>query len=149
MKQFKFTLQALWDITILSEKQVKIRIKKIEQRLSEFLREQEEMKKSFTNTKTKYLYALNKGSQTHIVAQYIHYFDNLNSLMDIQTEKINKLEREKQKLGEEQIRIRKELKTLEKLRENQYSQYMVEVKREDEKVMGDLVSYKVAATCVR
>ena len=146
MKKFVFTMHSLWEITLSSEKQIKIRLKRIEQKLNELSKELDEMNQVHANTKMKYLSAVQKGTHPDTLTQYVRYFDKLNHLMDMQREKITKVEKDKQKCMEEQINIRKELKTLEKLRDNQYAEYLLEMKKEEEKIIGDLVSYKVAAT---
>lgn len=143
MKQFVFTLQSLYDMKIKVEDQQKIQMKRIQDKQRGLIDELNVFKKTFDITKEKFNMRLNEGAQTDELAQYSQYFTDINSLIMLQKENIAQVEKEKQKLLEAQIEIKKEIKMLNKLRENQYEEYLQEVKLEEEKIMGDIVCYNV------
>ncbi|MPN52590.1 hypothetical protein SDC9_200252 [bioreactor metagenome] len=64
--------------------------------------------------------------------------------MHAQKKKIQQMEFEKAKCLQEQIAIKKKIRTYEKLRTTQYEAYLQEVKLEAEKEIGDIVSYQTA-----
>ena len=142
MKKFVFTLQSLYDMKIRTEEQQKIQMKKIQDRQLKLNEELNVLKKSFENTKEKHSKRLKEGVLSRELNQYSQYFKDLTSAITRQKGMIAQAEREKQKLLEEQIETKKEIKTLNKLRDSQYQAYLHELKIEEEKIMGDLVSYK-------
>jgi flagellar FliJ protein len=146
MKQFVFTLQTVLDIAFSTEKQQKIEMKKIEARLSSLFLELEEMRRSFAGAKANHAKEIVNGIQAERLKDYSQYFESINAAMIIEKEKIRAVEAEKEKLIEEQIQTKKEIKTLEKLKDSQYEAYLQELKKEEEKAIGDLVSYKASST---
>ena len=62
-----------------------------------------------------------------------------------QKQSIALAEKEREKIIEALVAIRKEIKSLESLREKQYEEYLAEEKREQEQAIGDVVSYQVAS----
>lgn len=145
MKQFVFTLQSLYGMKVKIEEQQKIQMNRIQDKQRRLIEELNVFKKTFENTKEKFAIRLKQGVESNELTQYSQYFFDLNSAITLQKENIAQAEKEKQKLLEEQIEIKKEIKTLNKLRETQYKEYLQEVKLEEEKAIGDLISYKVIA----
>lgn len=142
MKQFVFTLQSLYDMKLSEEEQQKIRMQQIQERLLKQTRELEDMKQAFSQTRQIYRQRINRGLQAAELNRYNRYFTDLTESMQLQKEKIIQTETEKENCLKEQIETKKEIKTLDKLRESQYQAYLQEVKLEEEKTIGDLVSYK-------
>ncbi len=142
MKQFVFTLQSLYDMKLSEEEQQKIRMQQITEKLLKQTQELEDMKKAFSQTRQLYRQRINRGLQAAELNRYNQYFSDLSEAMLLQKEKINQTEKEKEDCLKEQIETKKEIKTLDKLRESQYEAYLHEVKLEEEKTIGDLVSYK-------
>jgi flagellar export protein FliJ len=145
MKQFVFTLQSFYDMKLSEEEQQKIRMQMIIERLFAQTEELSRMKKAFNQSKQTFCEKISRGLKSDELAQYNRYFSSLTEGMMVQKERIAKTEKEKEKCLKEQIEIKKEIKTLDKLRESQYEAYQYGLKLEEEKEIGDLVSYKVAS----
>lgn len=143
MKQFVFSLQALYDVQESKEKQVKLQLSAIEAELNAHRKELEALNLTFENTKVEYTAAVTKGVQAVKIHNYALFFDKLRALMLLQQAKINQLEGEKAKCLQQLVDIRKEKMLLDKLREEQYAQYLEELKKQQAKLMDDFVSYKV------
>jgi flagellar export protein FliJ len=74
-----------------------------------------------------------------------YYFSDTNQAIRGQKEKIRVARVERDKARQDLVQTRKEIKTYDKLRDSQYQQYLMDQKIEEEKVMGDLVSFRAAA----
>jgi|GEM_PF-462996 len=142
MKQFVFTLQALYDVQEGKEKQVKLQLSSIEAELAVHRRELEALNRTFENTKLEYTAAVQKGVQAVKIRQYGLFFEKLRAMMLLQQTKISQLEEKKSRCLQQLVEIRKEKMLLDKLREEQYAQYLEELKKHQAKLMDDFVSYK-------
>ena len=145
MKQFVFTLQALYDMKQNIAEQQKIRMRIILDKQARLAAELNSLKRSFDDTKERFDGKLQSGFKSDEFVQYGDYFAKLTASITVQKEQILLAEQEKQKCLEEQIETKKEIRTLEKLREKQYKEYLQELKMEEEKEIGDLVSFKVSS----
>lgn len=142
MKKFAFTLQAVYDIALDMERQRKLEMQRIEIRLQAVVRELIETKAALTNTKRECQQKLSHGIDAPNLIQYDQYCDSLRATISVlQQNKVN-IEREKEKCLQAQIENRREIKTLEKLKDKQYEEYLLELRREEEKEIGDLVAYR-------
>jgi len=146
MKQFAFSLQSLYDIKKTVEFQQKIQMKTIEAKLAKLEEELREIWANIENTKHMYTEDIQSGVQANKLVQYSRYFDLLNVSLTMQQERIATTEKEKQKCLEAQVETRKEIKSLEKLYEIELEAYNTLLKQEQDKAIGDIVSYKVATT---
>ncbi|MGI6150601.1 MAG: flagellar export protein FliJ [Christensenellales bacterium] len=146
MKQFVFTLQALYDMQESKEKQAKLQLSAIEAELAVHRKELETLNRSFENTKLEYTAAVSRGMQARKVMNYGLFFEKIWAVILIQQTKIAQLEDEKAKCLQQLIAIRKEKMLLEKLREEQYAQYLEELKKHQAKLMDDFVSYKTTGS---
>ena len=143
MKKFAFTLQAVEDITLATERQLKLEMQKIEERLRQTLRRIEETKAERAGAANRCaLQMRTNGMDAETLVHYGHYLEKLDAILDVLYEEKARIELEKEKCLQRQIENRKELKTLEKLRKKQFEEYQAEQRREEEKTIGDLVSYR-------
>ena len=78
------------------------------------------------------------------VKEYGHFFERLKTVIALVQEKIAHLEREKEKCLTKLVQTRREKKLLDKVRESQYTAYMDEFKKEQDKKVDDLVSYRAS-----
>jgi flagellar protein FliJ len=146
MKKFAFQLQSLYDVKLTLEEQQKNQLKQVEARLAKLNEEMEVLQYSFAKTREEYRIETETGIQAEKLSWYGGYFDLLNKSMTLQREKIAQAEAQREKCLETLLEIRKEVKSLEKLKDKQYEEYLKEVKNEEEKAIGDMISYKVAAS---
>lgn len=149
MKQFVFTLQALYDMQEGIEKQIKLQLSAIEAELAVHRKELEALNLSFETTKGEYAAAVSRGVQAVKIKNYGIFFEKLRAVILIQQTKITQLENEKAKCLQQLISVRKEKMLLDKLREEQYEQYMEGVKKHQAKLMDDFVSYKAKGNSAR
>jgi flagellar export protein FliJ len=143
MKKFSFTLQSLFRVTLSMEKSQKVALKKIEDMIAGLKQELEHMKDAYFNSKQQCAKDMQKGVSGEMVAQHSLYFESLINAMIAQKDHIIQAEEEREKRLTELIKTRRKIQTLEKIRESQYFEYLEEVKREEEKEIGDLVSFQV------
>ncbi|HWR24236.1 MAG TPA: flagellar FliJ family protein [Feifaniaceae bacterium] len=143
MKKFAFTLQGVNDIALATEKQLKIEMQRITDRLRRVIQEIEDTQAELRRLKARCLQLMRQGKMdSQTLVQYERYFEKLEAALQILQQTKLQIEREKEKCLQAQIENRKELKTLEKLRDRQYEEYLGELRREEEKEIGDLVAFR-------
>lgn len=142
MRQFIFTLQALYDMQEKIEKQYKMQLAVIESEIAKHTREMDALNSSFDKVQSEYCGVLTGGVAAVRIHNYGHFFEKLRAVMLLHQGKINKLENEKEKCLEKLVHVRKEKMVLEKLREEQFAEYISERKKQQAKLMDDFVSYK-------
>lgn len=142
MRQFAFTLQALYDMQEKIERQLKMQLAAIESEIAGHTREMDALNSSFDKVRDEYCGVLTGGVAAIRIHHYGHFFERLRAVMLLHQGKIKKLETEKEKCLEKLVGVRKEKMVLEKLREEQYAEYLTERKKQQAKLMDDFVSYK-------
>ncbi|MGE5495291.1 MAG: flagellar export protein FliJ [Burkholderiales bacterium] len=144
MKQFVFTLQPLYDMQESIEKQYKMQMSEIEAELLKRLNDLDVLSSNFERMKREYCEAMAAGVQAVKIKEYGHFFERLKAVMALMQDKIASLEKEKEKCLAKLVQARREKKLLDKVRENQYSEYMDELKKEQDKLVDDLISYRAS-----
>lgn len=144
MKQFVFTLQPLYDMQESIEKQYKMQMSEIEAELLKRLNDLDVLSSNFERMKREYCEAMATGVQAVKIKEYGHFFERLKAVMALVQDKIASLEKEKEKCLAKLVQARREKKLLDKVRENQYSEYMDELKKEQDKLVDDLISYRAS-----
>lgn len=144
MKQFVFTLQPLYDMQESIEKQYKMQMSEIEAEIRRRLNDLEVLNGNFERMRIEYCSAVTSGMQAVRVKEYGHFFERLKTVIALVQEKIAHLEREKEKCLTKLVQTRREKKLLDKVRESQYTAYMDEFKKEQDKKVDDLVSYRAS-----
>jgi flagellar export protein FliJ len=76
------------------------------------------------------------------IRHYGAFFEKLRAVMLLQQSKIRKLETEKDKCLQKLIHVKREKMLLDKLREEQYSEYLSELKKQQANIMDDFISYR-------
>ena len=142
MKQFVFTLQTLYDMQEKNEKQLKMQLGAIETEITQRIRQMEALNASFDKVQSEYCGVVAGGVAAVRIHHYGHFFERLRAVMLLEQGKINKLESEKEKCMEKLVHVRKEKMLLDKLRAEQYAEYLMERKKQQAKLMDDFVSYK-------
>ena len=146
MKQFVFTLQQWYDMQIGLEKQHKLQISAIETRILECREELHGLLRCFDKTKVEYCGAVSVGMLALRAGDYGRYFESTKQQMAAVQAQIERLEHEKEQWLQKLVRVRREIKLLDKLREKQYKAYLDEVKKENGKQIDDMVSFKVTVS---
>ena len=146
MKKFEFTLQPLFNYKQTVEKLQKAELRRAQQLLRELLDEELRLEHSYAENERSLEAALRRNE--NIVAaltEHDAYFRFLrDALKEIQL-RIIEAERVKDECEAALITTMKEIKTYKKLRSEQYQEYQKEVQAEEDKNMGDLVSFNFIA----
>jgi len=144
MKKFKFTLQALFNYKITVEKMQKAELQKARQALNELIAEEVRLLNAYAENERSLQRALsdniNVGSA---LSEHDAYFRFLRDALRAIREKIVKAEEVVRLCQEKLILTMKEIKTYNKLRDEQYERYKKEVQAEETKEIEDLVSFNV------
>ena len=146
MKKFKFTLLALYKYKQTVEKIQLGELRRAEQALRELLDEKQRILDAFAENER----SLNRALRQRInvgeaLAMHDRYFKFLRDLLTALEPKIIRAEKVRDRCRERLILTMRELKTLVKLRDEQYAAYLKEVQAESAKEIGDLVSFKTIA----
>ena len=143
MKKFKFTLQALFNYKLTVEKLQKAELKKAQQALRELLDEEIRLEQAYANNERSLERALHENvNVAAALTEHDAYFRFLRDALKELRERIVKAEEVVVLCQNRLITTMKELKTYLKLRNEQFQDYLKEVQIEDDKNMGDLVSFK-------
>ena len=142
MKKFKFTLQPLHNYKLTVEKMQKAELRKAQQALRELIDEEQRLLQAYAENERSLDIALQKNIEVaSALLEHDAYFRFLRDALIEIRERIIKAEEVVIKCQQRLITTMKELKTYEKLREEQYQSYLKEIQAEEEKEMGDLVSF--------
>ena len=146
MKKFVFSLQALFNYKETVEKMQKAELKKAQHLLKELLSEEQRLLRAYATNERSLEKALRDNINiTAALSEHDAYF---RFLRDALKELRVRIVRAEQVVGECQTRLMrtmKEIKTYNKLRDEQYQEYMKEAQTEEEKEIGDLVSFNTIA----
>jgi len=144
MKKFVFTLQALFDYKITVEKMQKAELKKAQQALRELIEEEIRLLQAYADNELSLERALIRNVDVgSALSEHDAYFRFLRDALKIIREKIVEAEEEVRKCQEKLIITMKEIKTYNKLRDEQFQRYRKEVQDEENKEVEDLVSFTV------
>ena len=142
MKKFVFTLEPVLNYKLTVEKQQKADLKKAQQALRELLDEERRLMDAYAENERSLENALRENINVAVaLTEHDAYF---RFLRDALKEIRDRIARAEQIVAECQTRLIKtmrEIKTYNKLRSEQYMEYLKEVQSEEEKEIGDLVSF--------
>lgn len=145
MKPFKFTLQTLYNVKETIEKEQEMQLQLAIAKLQSLQAELLSMQQNVEAAQQQLRQEIKKGSSAKRLISFSHYFERMKATIDIQKQRIQEAEKEREIIHKKLIETRKEIRSLEKLRERQYEEYLIEQKREEEKMIGDIVSYQAAS----
>jgi len=144
MKKFVFSLQALFDYKQTVEKMQKAELKKAQDALRELLKEELRLLRAYADNEQSLERALRSNADVGTaLSEHDAYFRFLRDALKELRAKIVIAEEEVFKCQERLIVTMKEIKTYNKLRDEQYLRYRKEIQAEEDKEIGDLVSFNV------
>jgi len=144
MKKFKFTLQALYNYKLTVEKMQKTDLKKAQQALRELIAEEQRLLLAYAENERSLEIALRRNEDVvTALSEHDAYFRFLRDALKEIRKRIEKAEEVVLKCQERLIITMKEIKTYTKLRDEQYQAYLKEIQAEEDKELGDLVSFNV------
>ena len=142
MKKFKFSLQSLYDYKLTVEKLQKAELRKAQEALRVLLEEEQRLQDAYADTERSLEKALREGINVGAaLTEHDAYFGFLRDAIKEVREQIARAAEYKNKCEAQLITTMKEIKTYVKLRAEQYQDYLKEVRTEEEKNIGDLVSF--------
>jgi len=144
MKKFKFTLEAVNKHKLTIEKLQKAELKRAQAIMQQLLDEENRFKNAWIQTGESLDKILRSGENAvAALAEHDAYFRYLREALIKVKGKIIKAQEVIDEIQERLILTMKELKTYDKLRDEQYQAYLKEVQIEEEKIIGDMVSFKI------
>ena len=144
MKKFKFKLEPLVKYKETIERMQKEELKRAQQTLRELQNQEKRLLGAYADNERSLNEALAKNENViQALSEHDFYFRYLRDAIAEVRDMIVKAEEVVLRCQERLIVTMKELKTYEKLRREQYEEYLHEVKIETEKEMDDLVSFKI------
>ena len=146
MKKFVFSLQALFDYKITVEKQQKAELRKAQQFLKELIAEELRLLNAYAENERSLEKALRENIDVATaLSEHDAYFRYLRDALKEIRERIVRAEKVVAECQARLIITMREIKTYNKLRTEQYYEYLKEVQSEEEKEIGDLVSFNVVS----
>ena len=141
MAKFNFRLQTLLNLKSQQEDNLKNELAKATRKLEK----EKAILRSLEDEEVKLIREFNEKSKKSTVEKLIkfnQYLSFLNSKIKQQKENVNCAARNVDKVRDELIRIVKERKILDNLKDRKHEQFMLEQKKEDQRLNDEIVSYK-------
>lgn len=145
MKKFKFSLEPLLNVKKGLEKTQKSQIQRIQQEIDIREREAEAIKWDILQLQESLEHELKGKVSAEDLIRYDRYQLKLNEDLKLKLYEIARLTEEMEEIKRALIETTKEIKMLEKLREKQFSQYLYELERDQEKEISDFVTFVTSA----
>ncbi len=145
MKRFVFRLQTLLKVKEAIEKQQKAHLAMVQQKLYALIDELKFLRDKRDTLNAQYQQEASQGMNADIMQLYLRYFDHLRDLIYETVVKIEDTRKERARAQAALLRTMKEIKSLKKLREDQYHEYLAEVAREEADAINEIVSFKAAS----
>jgi len=142
MAVYKFRLQKLLDYKTKVEEEKKNKLGSAVKRLEKEKRKMAELKKEFSDMQSLFQEKTSQGmavNELKILANYIDYYKRG---IKAQKVRIKMAEDYLSACREELIAATREKKMIEKIKEKDYSKYLYEEQKKEEKLVDDLVSFK-------
>ena len=147
MKKFSFTLQPLVKYKETIERMQKEELRRAQQILRDLQTEENRLLLAYSANEHSLEEALRKNENVgQALSEHDAYFRYLREAIKVIRDKISKAELVVQSCQDRLIATMKELKTYDKLKQEQFAEYLKEVQMEEDKDMGDLISFKTIAS---
>lgn len=143
MKKFKFTLATLLKIKEANEKQKQQEFAEAQRLLRAAQDELAALESEFAQTREQYNESLKIGLDVIDMQFFSQYFVYLRERIQLAHVKIRQAEAERDRRQRALVEAMTEVKALVKLKEAQLTAYQQELKQEQEKEIGDFVSFQV------
>ena len=146
MKRFKFTLQPVFNYKQTVEKLQKAELKKAQQALRELLDEEQRLLRAYARNERSLEKALRENTDVATaLTEHDAYFRYLRDALKELRERIIQAEEVVVECQNRLIGTMKEIKTYKKLRDEQFQAYLKEMLAEEDKEMGDIVSFNTVS----
>lgn len=142
MKKFKFTLEPVLRYKSMMERQklqelalIRAEIEELENKRDQIIKRKHWAMEDFKSK-------VSTGVKPPSIKNYIDYFARLSEDIERVAQEILRKEKEEERVIEEIVVLRREKKSMEILKERRYEEYLIELKRYEDKQLDELVSYK-------
>ena len=147
MKRFKFTLQPVYNYKLTVEKLQKAELRRAQQVLRELRAEERRLEQAYADNERSLEKALRENLDVATaLSEHDAYFRYLRDALKELRERIVKAEEVVAECQNRLMLTMKEIKTYKKLRDEQYQSYLKEIQAEEDKEMGDIISFKTVET---
>lgn len=140
MKKFNFTLQSILKLKEDLEENEKIVLYSLEEKHALLLKERIALKTVYRNTVIDRETAASAGTTSAKLAEYAHYLKELDRQIADKQLQIDSSEQAIAAQRQVLTEIRKEIKTLEKLRQSQLDEYNAAQTKQSENFIEDFIS---------
>jgi flagellar protein FliJ len=142
MKKFVFTLQALLHLKESLEKQERNNLAGIARRLNALNAEKDDMLCRRESASQDYAAKLAGGMMASETQRFTSYFRMMKELLEEQDKKIDAVQAEIEACRQRLVEAMREIHMFENLKDKQYQQYLQDAQIEEEKTIGDYVSFQ-------
>jgi len=150
LKKFKFSLQPLFEYKQTLERIQKADLKRAQQHLKELREEERRILQAIADNEKSLKLALRRGENVGAaLVEHDAYFRYLRDSLKELRLRIVKAEKVRDECQDKLVLTMREIKTYKKLRDEQYQVYLKEVQSEEDKEIGDLVSFKTISETVK
>jgi len=143
VRKFVFRLEMLLRVKLSTEKEQKAKLFEIQELLRSLEAELSALYQRQAAQTQMFREESAKGISGERMLVYGRYFEHLRDTIAEQIRRVEAAKVEKGKRQAALLRTMQEIKALRKLRTAQYEEYLAEVAREEEKAIGDIISFNV------
>lgn len=144
MKKFKFSLLPVLKVKRTLKKQKEAEFAAASAALELLLDEERRLETELEHKLREYGTALQTGVTAREIVWHDHYVDYLKGKILALRPQIRAAEEKKEAVRGALVVLMQETDTLEKLEQEQYQEYLSELQKEEEKVLGDMMSFDSA-----
>ena len=144
MKKFIFRLESVLSLKRSLEQQVKNEMAKIESEIHIIKNDINEVENEFQEKNKELKSRLKKGENATVIANFSVYFTALKEKRNNFENELVYAEKKREEIRQRLLKIVTERKTIDKLREKKYSEYLYELNVEQAKEVDNYLSSRLA-----
>jgi|Deesub1362B_J571_1020462.scaffolds.fasta_scaffold02084_3 flagellar FliJ protein len=138
MKKFKFRLQKVADIKAKQEKQKSLELANLFLQLEKEKQQLQNLNFELDHVQQEIFRRTLEGCAAKEILEYQRYAEKLGQDIRTQKNKIQSLEEKIEKVQMALLKLNKEKKILERIREKRYLQYLQDLAREEQKMLDEM-----------
>ncbi len=142
MRKFVFTLHALLHVKELLEKQERHRMLELTRALSDLQDERARMEHCRDSAARALSQKMGGGVTVTEAQQFAGYLRRMTDELRSQDGRIAQAQQQLEECRARLVEVLKDINMLQKVKEKQYQQYLAEAQLEDDKLIGDFVSFQ-------
>ncbi len=142
MRKFVFTLHALLHVKELLEKQERHRMLELTRELNDLQDEKARMEHSRDSAARALSQKMGGGVTVTEAQQFAGYLRRMTDELRSQDRRIAQAQQKLEECRARLVEVLKDINMLQKVKEKQYQQYLADAQLEDDKLIGDFVSFQ-------